>query len=38
MPGTFYGNGGHNIWDPTDQSDVAAKMFARGDSGAWSCQ
>ncbi|HXA42691.1 MAG TPA: transglycosylase SLT domain-containing protein [Candidatus Solibacter sp.] len=38
MPGTFYGNGGHNIWDPTDQSDVAAKMFARGDSGAWSCK
>ncbi len=38
MPGTFYGNGGHNIWDPTDQSDVAAKMFARGDSGAWACK
>lgn len=38
MPGTFYGNGGHDIWDAADQSDVAARMFARGDSGAWTCQ
>jgi len=38
MPGTFYGHGGHDIWDPTDQSNVAAKMFAQGQSSAWTCQ
>jgi hypothetical protein len=38
MPGTFYGHGGHDIWDPTDQSNVAAKMFAQGQSGAWTCK
>jgi peptidoglycan hydrolase CwlO-like protein len=38
MPGTFYGNGGHDIWDPTDQSNIAAKMFSQGRSGDWSCQ
>jgi chromosome segregation ATPase len=38
MPGTFYGRGGHDIWDPTDQSNVAAKMFAQGQSGAWTCK
>jgi septal ring factor EnvC (AmiA/AmiB activator) len=38
MPGTFYGNGGHNIWDPYDQSDVASRMFSRGQGGSWSCQ
>ncbi|MFN2465468.1 MAG: transglycosylase SLT domain-containing protein [Candidatus Dormibacteria bacterium] len=37
MPGTFYGNGGHDIWDATDQSNVAAKMFSQGHSGDWSC-
>jgi peptidoglycan hydrolase CwlO-like protein len=37
MPGTFYGNGGHDIWDPTDQSNIAAKMFSQGRSGDWSC-
>jgi peptidoglycan hydrolase CwlO-like protein len=37
MPGTFYGNGGHDIWDSTDQSNVAAKMFSQGRSGDWSC-
>jgi predicted nucleic acid-binding Zn-ribbon protein len=38
MPGTFYGHGGHDIWDPTDQSNVAAKMFAQAQSGAWTCK
>ena len=38
MPGTFYGNGGRDIWDPTDQSNVAAKMFAQAQSGAWTCK
>jgi peptidoglycan hydrolase CwlO-like protein len=38
MPGTFYGNGGHDIWDPTDQSNIAARMFSQGRSGDWSCQ
>ena len=37
MPGTFYGNGGHDIWDPADQSNIAAKMFSQGKSGQWSC-
>ena len=37
MPGTFYGHGGHDIWDATDQSNVAARMFANGQSGQWSC-
>jgi septal ring factor EnvC (AmiA/AmiB activator) len=38
MPGTFYGHGGHDIWDPTDQSNVAAQMFAQGQSSAWTCK
>lgn len=38
MPGTFYGHGGHDIWDPSDQSEVAAKMFAQGQSGQWTCR
>jgi soluble lytic murein transglycosylase-like protein len=38
MPGTFYAHGGHDIWDPKDQSNVAAKMFAQGQSGAWTCK
>jgi peptidoglycan hydrolase CwlO-like protein len=38
MPGTFYGHGGHDIWDPTDQSNVAAQMFAHGQSSAWTCR
>lgn len=37
-PATFYGNGGHNIWDPADQSDVAARMFARGQASQWTCR
>jgi len=38
MPGTFYAHGGHNIWDPSDQSDVAARMFSQGYSYEWSCR
>jgi soluble lytic murein transglycosylase-like protein len=35
---TFYGHGGHNIWDPADQSDVAARMFAQGMASQWTCR
>jgi hypothetical protein len=38
MPGTFYGNGGKDIWDPVDQSNIAAKMFSQGKANAWSCR
>jgi peptidoglycan hydrolase CwlO-like protein len=38
MPGTFYAHGGHDIWDATDQSNVAAKMFAGGQADQWSCR
>jgi septal ring factor EnvC (AmiA/AmiB activator) len=38
MPGTFYGHGGHDIWDPSDQSNVAAQMFSQGQAGAWACK
>ena len=38
MPGTFYGHGGHDIWDAADQSNVAAKMFADGQAGQWGCK
>jgi hypothetical protein len=37
-PGTFYGHGGHNIWDPADQADIAAKMFSQGLAYEWSCK
>ena len=37
-PGTFYGHGGHNIWDPADQADVAAKMFSQGLAYEWTCK
>ena len=37
MPATFYGHGGHNIWDAADQSDIAAKMFSQGQAGQWTC-
>jgi hypothetical protein len=38
MPGTFVGNGGVDIYDPTQQANVAAKMFANGQSYQWSCK
>jgi len=37
-PGTFYGHGGHNIWDPADQANVAAHMFAQGLAYEWACK
>lgn len=38
MPGTFYARGGHDIWDAADQSEVAARMFADGQSAQWGCR
>jgi soluble lytic murein transglycosylase-like protein len=35
---TFYGHGGHNIWDPADQADVAARMFSQGQARQWTCK
>ena len=37
-PPTFYGHGGHNIWDPADQANVAAHMFAQGLAYEWACK
>jgi soluble lytic murein transglycosylase-like protein len=37
-PATFYGHGGHNIWDPADQADVAARMFSQGLASEWTCR
>ena len=37
LPSTFTANGGSNIWDPTDQANVAAKMLANGQAHQWSC-
>jgi len=34
---TFLHNGGHNIWDPVDQANIAAKMLAHGQAYQWSC-
>jgi soluble lytic murein transglycosylase-like protein len=34
---TFVHNGGTNIWDPTDQANIAAKMIAHGQAHQWSC-
>jgi len=38
MPRTFYGNGGTDLYSAYDQSEIAAKMFAAGQSGQWVCQ
>ena len=38
MPATFHGHGGTDIWDPVQQSDIAAKMFSIGESGEWVCK
>jgi soluble lytic murein transglycosylase-like protein len=37
-PGTFYAHGGHNIWDATDQAEIAAKMFSQGLAYEWTCK
>ena len=34
---TFTHNGGTNIWDPSDQANIAAKMLAHGQAHQWSC-
>ena len=34
---TFTHNGGSNIWDPSDQANIAAKMLAHGQAHQWSC-
>jgi hypothetical protein len=36
---TFISNGGTaaSIWDPVAQANIAAMMFAHGQSGEWSC-
>ena len=38
MPATFHGHGGTDIWDPVQQSDIAAHMFSIGESGEWVCK
>ncbi len=38
MPATFYGHGGTDIWNPTQQANIAAKMFSIGESGEWVCK
>lgn len=37
LASTFRANGGTNIWDPTDQANVTAKMLAHGQAWQWSC-
>jgi soluble lytic murein transglycosylase-like protein len=38
MPATFYGHGGTDIWDPTQQANIAAQMFSVGESDEWVCK
>lgn len=38
MPATFHGHGGTDIWDPVQQSNIAADMFSMGESGEWVCK
>jgi soluble lytic murein transglycosylase-like protein len=35
LPSTFLAHGGTDIWDPTQQAQIAATMFANGESGEW---
>lgn len=35
LPSTFRAHGGTDIYDPVQQSNIAASMFASGGSGAW---
>jgi hypothetical protein len=35
LPSTFAAHGGTDIWDPTQQAQIAARMFAAGESGEW---
>ncbi|MFN2452195.1 MAG: transglycosylase SLT domain-containing protein [Candidatus Dormibacteria bacterium] len=34
---TFYGHGGTDIWDPSQQSEITARMLSQGQAGQWSC-
>ena len=36
LQSTFTANGGTNIWDPTDQANITAKMLANGQAHQWS--
>lgn len=38
MPSTYYGNGGHDIWNGYEQIEIAAKMFANGQARQWVCK
>jgi len=35
LPSTFRAHGGTDIWDPNQQAQIAASMFAAGESGEW---
>jgi soluble lytic murein transglycosylase-like protein len=35
LPSTFRAHGGTDIWDPTQQAQIAAGMFAAGESSQW---
>jgi hypothetical protein len=37
LQSTFSHNGGTNIYSPTDQANIAAKMLAHGQAYQWSC-
>ena len=37
LQSTFTANGGTNIYDAADQSNIAAKMLAHGQAHQWSC-
>ncbi|HEV3233857.1 MAG TPA: transglycosylase SLT domain-containing protein [Candidatus Dormibacteraeota bacterium] len=37
-PNTFKAHGGTNIWDATDQANIAAHMFAQGLASEWGCK
>jgi hypothetical protein len=37
LTSTFRANGGTNIYDAADQSNIAAKMLAHGQAHQWSC-
>jgi soluble lytic murein transglycosylase-like protein len=37
-PPTFAAHGGQNIWDATDQANIAAKMFSQGLAYEWGCK
>jgi len=35
LPATFRAHGGTDIWNPTQQANIAASMFSNGESSAW---